>query len=95
MLSSSTWEATASGRKEFIPSNYLTRRGKQPKDLYKLGEEIEVIIKKINPRLRRIILSEKELSKQPVKKKDTIKQGPEKFTIADILGSQKEKEKKD
>lgn len=74
------------GIEEFIPANYLARRGKKPKDLYKLGEEIEVLIKKINPRLRRIILSEKELHKPPVKKKETVKPKPtDKFTIGDIL----------
>lgn len=76
---------------EFIPANYLARRGKKPKDLYKLGEEVEVIIRKINPRLRRIILSEKELQKPAPKKKDIPKPKPtDKFTIGDILGAQKE-----
>ncbi|MBN2620304.1 30S ribosomal protein S1 [candidate division WOR-3 bacterium] len=77
------------GIEEFIPANYLARRGKKPKDLYQLNEEVEVIIRKINPRLRRIILSEKELQKQPPKKKETAKPKPvDKFTIGDILGSQ-------
>lgn len=76
---------------EFIPANYLARRGKKPKDLYNLGEEVEVIIRKINPRLRRIILSEKELQKPPVKKKEPAKPKPtDKFTIGDILGAQKD-----
>lgn len=81
------------GIEEFIPANYLARRGKRPKDLYKLGEEIEVIIRKINPRLRRIILSEKESYRQPAKKKEVLKTTPDKFTIADILRSHKKKEK--
>lgn len=83
------------GIEEFIPANYLARRGKKPKDLYKLGEEVEVIIRKINPRLRRIILSEQEPHKPPaqprpsVKKKESIKPKPtDKFTIGDILGAQ-------
>jgi len=79
------------GIEEFIPANYLARRGKKPKDLYKLGEEVEVIIRKINPRLRRIILSEKEPHKPPVKKKETVKPKPkptDKFTIGDILEAQ-------
>ncbi len=84
------------GIEEFIPSNYLTRRGKKPKDLYKLGENVDVIIRKINPRLRRIILSEKELQKQPPKKKEAVKPKPtDKFTIGDILDSQKDSEKKE
>lgn len=81
------------GIEEFIPANYLARRGKRPKDLYKLGEEIEVIIRKINPRLRRIILSEKESQRQPAKKKEVLKTAPDKFTIADILRSHKKKTK--
>ena len=80
---------------EFIPANYLARRGKQPKDLYKLGEVLEVTIKKVNPRLRRIILSEKEFIKKEPKKKEVVKQTTEKFTIADILGAQKKIEKKE
>ncbi len=84
------------GIEEFIPANYLIKRGKKPKDLYKLGEEIEIIIRKINPRLRRIILSEKELQKQPVKKKEEVKpKTKDKFTIGDILGSQNKLKKKE
>lgn len=79
------------GVEEFIPANYLARRGKKPKDLYKLGEEIEVTVRKINTRLRRIILSEKEVFKAPPKKKEAPKPKPaaDKFTIGDILNSQK------
>jgi small subunit ribosomal protein S1 len=79
------------GVEEFIPANYLARRGKKPKDLYKLGEEIEVTVRKVNTRLRRIILSEKEVFKAPPKKKEAPKPKPavDKFTIGDILDSQK------
>jgi len=90
------------GLEEFIPSKYLARRTKKPKDSYALDEDIEVTIKKINPKLRRIILSEKEPFKPvPKKKEETGKPSAEKydkFTIADILGAQKtedEKEKED
>ncbi|HEX7320677.1 MAG TPA: 30S ribosomal protein S1 [bacterium] len=87
------------GLEEFIPSKYLGRRTKKPKDNYKLGEEIEVTIKKINPKLRRIILSEKEPVKAAPRKKDeSVKQFTEKydkFTIADIIGAQKLEEEKE
>lgn len=84
------------GIEEFIPANYLARRGKKPKDLYELGEEVEVTIRKINPRLRRIILSEKDLHKQPTKRKEVTKpKAPDKFTIGDILGSQNAFDKKE
>jgi small subunit ribosomal protein S1 len=87
------------GLEEFIPSKYLGRRTKKPKDNYKLGEEIEVTIKKINPKLRRIILSEKEPVKAAPRKKDeSVKQFTEKydkFTIADIIGAQKFEEEKE
>ncbi|MCK4251303.1 30S ribosomal protein S1 [candidate division WOR-3 bacterium] len=77
------------GIEEFIPANYLAKHGKKPKDLYKLGDDIEVIIRKINPRLRRIILTEKESHKQPVKKKEVVKpKATDKFTIGDIIGAQ-------
>jgi len=82
------------GIEEFIPANYLERRGKKPKDLYELGEEIDVTIRKINPRLRRIILSEKEQYKAPPKKKEPPKP-TDKFTIGDILGSQKKIKKEE
>jgi len=83
------------GVEEFIPANYLARRGKKPKDLYTLGEEIEVTVRKINPRLRRIILSEKEIFKAPPKKKEAPKPAPDTFTIGDILDSQKQADQKD
>ncbi len=77
------------GIEEFIPANYLAKHGRKPKDLYKLGDDIEVIIRKINPRLRRIILTEKESHKQPVKKKEVVKpKATDKFTIGDIIGAQ-------
>ncbi len=77
------------GIEEFVPVNYLARRGKKPKDLYQLGEEIEVLIRKISPRLRQIILSEKELHKPAPKKKEVAKPKPvDTFTIGDIIGVQ-------
>jgi len=84
------------GIEEFIPANYLAKRGKKPKDLYKLSDEVEVIIRKINPRLRRIILTEKEiLRKQVVKKKEVVKpKTTDKFTIGDILGIKNKLKKK-
>ncbi|MCK4453697.1 30S ribosomal protein S1 [candidate division WOR-3 bacterium] len=84
------------GIEEFIPANYLAKRGKKPKDLYKLGDEVEVVIRKINPRLRRIILTEKEiLRKQVVKKKEVVKpKTTDKFTIGDILGIKNKLKKK-
>ncbi len=83
------------GVEEFIPANYLARRGKKPKDLYTLGEDIEVTVRKINSRLRRIILSEKEIYKAPPKKKEMPKPAPDKFTIGDILDSQKQAEQEE
>lgn len=86
------------GIEEFIPSNYLSRRGKKPKDLYQLGEELELIIKKINPKLRRIILSEKELFKPAPRKKESVKPAADKydkFTLGDILGLLKHRPAKD
>ncbi len=77
------------GIEEFSPANYIAKHGRKPKDLYKLGDDIEVIIRKINPRLRRIILTEKESHKQPVKKKEVVKpKATDKFTIGDIIGAQ-------
>ncbi len=84
------------GIEEFIPLNYLARRGKKPKDLYQLGEEIEVVIRKISPRLRQIILSEKELHKPSPKKKEAPKAKPvDRFTIGDIIGVQGAQEEPD
>ena len=83
------------GVEEFIPANYLARRGKKPKDLYTLGEEIEATVRKVNTRLRRIILSEKEIYKAPPRKKEVPKPAPDKFTIGDILDSQKQAEQRD
>ncbi len=73
---------------EFIPSKYLDRKGKKLKDLYKIDEELELVVKKYKTKLRRIILAEKTTSK-PVPKKEEIKTAPEKITLGDILGIHK------
>ena len=87
------------GIEEFIPSNYLSRRGKKPKDLYNLGDDLELIVKKVNPKLRRIILSEKELFKPATKtKKESAKSVGDKydkFTLGDILGLSRDEAAKD
>ncbi|MEO0142432.1 MAG: 30S ribosomal protein S1 [candidate division WOR-3 bacterium] len=76
------------GLEEFIPLKYLERRGKKLKDLYNIGEEIELTVKKYNTKLRRIILSEKEF-KPAVKKKEDWKPAPDKFPLGEIIKVQK------
>ncbi|MEO0185489.1 MAG: 30S ribosomal protein S1 [candidate division WOR-3 bacterium] len=71
---------------EFIPSKYLERKGKKLKDLYKIDDELEFIVKKYNSKLRRIILAEKGLGKPAPKKKEEIKPTADKITIGDIIG---------
>lgn len=75
---------------EFIPSKYLERKGKNLKDLYKIDEGLELIVKKYSTKLRRIILAEKGCVKTAVKKKEKeeIKQAVDKITIGDIIGAQ-------
>lgn len=73
---------------EFIPSKYLDSKGKKLKDIYKVGDELELIIKKYRIKLRRIILAEKKLSKPAPKKKEEVKPAPDKFTLGDIIGTQ-------
>jgi len=72
---------------EFIPSKYLERKGKKLKDLYKIDDKLALIVKKYNTKLRRIILSEKGLSKPAPKKKEEIKPTSDKFTLGDIIGT--------
>lgn len=74
---------------EFIPSKYLERKGKNLKDLYKINEELELIVRKYNTKLRRIILAEKGLGKPALKKKEKEETKPagDKITIGDIIGS--------
>lgn len=76
------------GLEEFIPLKYLERRGKKLKDLYNIGEEIELTVKKYNTKLRRIILSEKEF-KPALKKKEDWKPAPDKFPLGEIIKVQK------
>ncbi len=76
------------GLEEFIPLKYLERRGKKLKDLYNIGEEIELTVKKYNTKLRRIILSEKEF-KPAIKKKEDWKPAPDKFPLGEIIKVQK------
>uniref|UniRef100_A0A7C4XDU5 30S ribosomal protein S1 n=1 Tax=candidate division WOR-3 bacterium TaxID=2052148 RepID=A0A7C4XDU5_UNCW3 len=78
------------GLEEFISLKYLERRGKKLKDLYKIGEEIELTIKKYNTKLRRIILTEKEIAKPLPKKKEELKPSPDKFPLGEIIGAQKQ-----
>lgn len=73
---------------EFIPSKYLYSKGKKLKDVYKIGDEIELVIKKYRTKLRRIIMAEKGLSKPAPKKKEEVKPAPDKFTLGDIIGTQ-------
>lgn len=78
------------GYEEFIPIFQLVRRkGKKTKDNYKTGEEINVVVRKIEPENRRILLSERafyeipkeEKPKTPPKKK---KKKIDKITFEDI-----------
>ncbi len=73
---------------EFIPSKYLERKGKNLKDLYKIDEELQLIVRKYNTKLRRIILAEKGFGRAPAKKKEKeeIKPAADKITIGDIIG---------
>ncbi len=73
---------------EFIPTKYLDSKGKKLKDIYKIDDELELVIKKYRTKLRRIILAEKGLSKPVPKKKEEIKPAPDKFTLGDIIGTQ-------
>uniref|UniRef100_A0A7C6AFJ4 30S ribosomal protein S1 n=1 Tax=candidate division WOR-3 bacterium TaxID=2052148 RepID=A0A7C6AFJ4_UNCW3 len=73
---------------EFIPTKYLERKGKNLKDLYKIDEELELVVRKYNTKLRRIILAEKGFGKSAVKKreKEEVKPTADKITIGDIIG---------
>lgn len=81
--------ALEGGIEEFIPIKYLERKGKKLKDLYNLGEELELTIKRYNIKLRRIILGEKEFPKTPLKKKEELKPAPDKFPLGEIIGGKK------
>jgi len=73
---------------EFIPTKYLERKGKNLKDLYKIDEELELVVRKYNTKLRRIILAEKGFGKSALKKKEKeeVKPTADKITIGDIIG---------
>lgn len=58
------------GYEEFIPISQLVRRkGKKTKDNYKMGEEINVVVRKIEPENRRVLLSERAFYDIPKKEK--------------------------
>ncbi|MEO0162640.1 MAG: 30S ribosomal protein S1 [candidate division WOR-3 bacterium] len=73
---------------EFIPAKYLERKGKNLKDLYKIDEELELVVRKYNTKLRRIILAEKGTGRPGLRKKEKeeIKPVADKITIGDIIG---------
>ncbi|MEO0137134.1 MAG: 30S ribosomal protein S1 [candidate division WOR-3 bacterium] len=73
---------------EFIPAKYLERKGKNLKDLYKIDEELELVVRKYNTKLRRIILAERGMGRPGLRKKEKeeIKPVADKITIGDIIG---------
>ncbi len=73
---------------EFIPTKYLERKGRNLKDLYKIDEELELVVRKYNTKLRRVILAEKGFGKSALRKKEKeeVKPPADKITIGDIIG---------
>ncbi|RKX70575.1 30S ribosomal protein S1 [candidate division WOR-3 bacterium] len=71
---------------EFIPISQLVRRkGKKTKDNYSIGEEINVVVRKIDPENRRILLSERAFYEIPKKEKPKpAPKKPDKITFEDI-----------
>ncbi len=75
----------------FVPVRELKIKGKI-KDHYRLGETIDLVVKKIDERVRRIILSEKGYEKMKEEREREIfmvEKAPEKFTVKDILEKKK------
>ncbi len=78
------------GLEGFVPLQELARKNlKRPKDRYSIGEELELIIRRINLKTRKIVLSERALYK---KKEEKTPQPAEKerrkdkFPIKEHLG---------
>lgn len=60
----------AEGFEEFIPISQLVRRkGRKTKDNYTVGEEINVVVRKVDAETRRILLSERAFYEVPKKEK--------------------------
>ncbi len=74
-------EITGYGIEGFVPLHQLGRKGlKKAKDKYNLGEELDLLIKRIDPNARRVSLSEKAVDRpdesaepeEPEEKKETF-----------------------
>ncbi len=75
----------------FVPARELKQKGKI-KDNYKLGDMIELVVKRIDQKARKIILSEKEherVKKEKEREVYTMKKAPDKFTVKDIIEKKK------
>ncbi|MDH5186532.1 MAG: 30S ribosomal protein S1 [bacterium] len=59
----------------FVPISHLARGGRKTKDKYKIGEEIELVISKIDLERRHIALSEKMLFKPEEEEKKPKRRG--------------------
>jgi len=75
------------GLEGFVPLKELKRKDvKRPRDKYSLGEELNLVIRRINLQARKVVLSEKGYHKEE-KKEKVVKKGRkrEKFSIKEHL----------
>jgi small subunit ribosomal protein S1 len=80
-------EITGYGIEGFVPLHQLARQGlKKAKDKYNLGEELDLIIKRIDPNARRVSLSEKAAARSDESaEKDDVEPTKETFPLEEHL----------
>ncbi|MEO0263244.1 MAG: 30S ribosomal protein S1 [candidate division WOR-3 bacterium] len=82
------------GLEGFVPANHLSRKGNL-NEIYKIGEEINLKVMKVEPQKKRILLSEKEYEKL-IEKKEIEKfikktEEPVRIQLGEILRGELEK----
>lgn len=82
------------GLEGFVPANHLVRKG-NPQESYKVGEEINLKVMKVEPQRKRILLSEKEyeriMEKKEIEKFIKKTEEPTRIQLGEVLKGELEK----
>uniref|UniRef100_A0A7V4EB43 30S ribosomal protein S1 n=1 Tax=candidate division WOR-3 bacterium TaxID=2052148 RepID=A0A7V4EB43_UNCW3 len=82
------------GLEGFVPANHLSRKGNL-NEIYKIGEEINLKVMKVEPQKKRILLSEKEyeklMEKKEIEKFIKKTEEPVRIQLGEILRGELEK----
>ena len=83
------------GIEGFVPMNQLQKKG-SPKENYQEGEDLNLVVQKVEPKRKRILLSEREYYKRRAKKEEEKRkakaiQEPSRANLGEILSKELQK----